>query len=407
VSTNRCNAPGRDCRATQRRDTQAFTITELLVVISIIVLLIAIAVPALSGLMGSSERSLAENQLRAALAAARDAAIQSETGDAAAVFLFTLNPSGSGGHITIVPCVVAGQIEDIDDNNQGPSNTNQFRTRDVFVPIPTIEPIQLPRGWSVRAFAPPGTVFDNSTQMEQWYETYDTGGATAAQTRLKGHWLFPENAFYDPARPKEGTVRQSFIVRFKVGTGELDTSTGATALFFDPVYDTDATFRGQAPYNHYRADQLRIDTMIAPNAQTFVRRMLGDRPDFLTSNPAQMRNRRYLLGDSSLDTVMVRPVTELSLFQEQKMAASIGAGALNRNTGTLYGDAQGATPKRPTLDTSLFASGVTFDEINDRIDQWIEGRYHVNNQAGSPLVASDARLFTIEHYLGQMQELVP
>src|ERR1051325_9164938 len=117
----------------------AFTITELLVVIAIIVLLIAIAVPALSGLMGSSERSLAENQLRAALSAA----IQSETGDGAAVFLFTLNSNGNGGHITVVPCIAAGQLEDIDDNALAPSNTNLLRTRDVFVPIPNIEPVQI------------------------------------------------------------------------------------------------------------------------------------------------------------------------------------------------------------------------------------------------------------------------
>src|SRR4051812_14600321 len=116
-----------------RHPRRAFTITEILVVISIIVLMIAIAVPAFSSLIGSSERALAENQLRAGLAAARDAAIQSETGDGAAVFFFT-----PGGRISIVACTAVGQIEDQVPPVGAVPTTNI--TRDVFAPVPGMEP---------------------------------------------------------------------------------------------------------------------------------------------------------------------------------------------------------------------------------------------------------------------------
>src|SRR5205085_6638900 len=198
-----------------------FTITEVLVVIAIIVLLIAIAVPAFSSLMNSSERNLAENQLKAAIAAARDAAIQSDTGDAAAVFLFTLSPGGNGGHITIVPCVVAGQIQDTTDNQpMQPGSTNAV-VRDVLVPITQITPMQLPRGWSVRAYAVPGSVYDGTRQKELWYEGFDPSGTAQAGV---GGWIFPETNFYDPtASPPpatgKGSPRQSFMIRFKAGTG--------------------------------------------------------------------------------------------------------------------------------------------------------------------------------------------
>jgi hypothetical protein len=311
----------------------------------------------------------------------------------------------------VVPCIVVGQLDDVDDNSSQQTPTTIHRMRDVLVPIPNIAPMQLPRGWSVRAYAAPGTMFDGvaNGQAERWYETYTSpGGQPLAGA---GHWVFPETAFFDPGKPKQGSLRQSFMVRFKVGTGALDTSSGGTALVFDPIQET--SFRTTAPYSTFRADQLRIVDKIAPNAATWMRRVL-DRPEYGDpSNAPKMQELRYILGDASLDTVMVRPVTELALFKEVAMAASIGASGLNRATGTIYGDpnappgASALLPISASIDTSLFGTGLTGAQVNDRVTKWIEGRYHVNDQAGSPLVASDARVFTVERYLGQAQELVP
>jgi prepilin-type N-terminal cleavage/methylation domain-containing protein len=389
------------------RRHNAFTITELLVVIAIIVLLIAIAVPAFSGLMGSSERNLAENQLKAAIAAARDAAIQSETGDAAAVFFYNVSPSGGGGHITIVPCLVVGSFDDVDDPANVTAATPVWH-REVLVPISTIEPTQLPRGWSVRGFAPPGTLYSGQG-TEPWYELYLNSGTAQARQNRNGNWVFPETAFCNsnPAiSPPPGSSRQSFMVRFKAGTGVLDTGDVSTALVFDPWPDpTNRT--SQSPWRDYRPDQLILQRTVAPNATTWVRRFLPNRVDQQT--PDNDLRRRKVLGDSSMDTVLVRPVTELSLYLETKMAASIGAGALNRNTGSVYADkdSTGQIATHPTIDLSLFSAGVTEDKVCDRIDKWIMGKYHVNDTDSNPLVSSDARVFTIDNYLGQVQELVP
>jgi type II secretory pathway pseudopilin PulG len=399
---------------------------ELLVVISIIVLLVAIAVPSFSSIMGSSERSLAENQFKAALAAARDAAIQSDTGDAAAVFIYTINSNGAGGRLTIVPCIAVGKLFndclDGDPDNDNP--TNNAPSRDVFAPIATIEPMQLPRGWSVRAYAGPGMIYDGPGS-EMWYESYGSGGGagTTGQPGVSPQWVFPETAFYPPdsraaTDAKKGTFRQSFMVRFKAGTGALDTGAGETALVFDPVSGTQ--FRAQPPYSDFRADQLRIGGTggtpgnIVPNAATWVRRILANRPEFVDppGTTTGLKKLRRIIGDGSLDTILVRPVTELALYQEQRMAAAIGASDVNRATGTIYGDpAAGADetiPQMPTLDTSLFSTpGLSGADITARINKWIEGRYHLNNQDALPLMASDARVFTVDHYLGHVQELVP
>jgi type II secretory pathway pseudopilin PulG len=396
-----------------RRATQAFTITELLVVIAIIVLLIAIAVPAFSSLMESSERNLTENQFKAAIASARDAARQSGSADAAAVIIYTLNPGG-GGHITIVPCIVAGQLEDVIDPALSRTLSSNLVMRDVLVPIPTMQPTQLMRGWSIRGFAPPQTMYDGNTGSEPWYEVYDsaTSGQGRARTHRDGNWLFPESAFYVPTvgtgGASAGTSRQSFMIRFKAGTGQLDVGNTRTALFFDPAPSGDprsARFRSARPYADCRADQLRLQDKIAPDAATWVRRVLT-RTDFgSATNPADM-NRQLLLGDECVDTVLVRPVTELALYQEQTMAAAIGAASLNRFTGTIYADQAGDVPPRPIIDTTLFGAGAPSpDTVCDRVDEWIFGRYAPS--AGGAPVASDARIFTIEPYLGQVQELVP
>lgn len=57
-----------------------YTIVELLAVAGILIILLAFAAGALGSLLRSSERSLAENQLRVGLSAARDLALRSESG---------------------------------------------------------------------------------------------------------------------------------------------------------------------------------------------------------------------------------------------------------------------------------------------------------------------------------------
>jgi len=360
---------------------RAFTLAELIVVISIIVLLLAIAVPAFRNLLYSSERSLAENQMRAGITAARDAAIQSESGDAAAYFSFT-----PGGRLRIIPVVQVGTITDIQTSSNGSQPGGIEADRDVFVPLGTSEPVQLPRWWSVRGYTPPLTTENREAGGRHgWYENLRLRGD-------QGNWVFPETGFIDPADGEAGWTQQSFIIRFTGGTGELDASNRNLAIVLD-VSATDE-FRNAAPWS---IPALRAD--IATNQARFARRVLAERQDL--TDP----NRLRILGDRSLDTVLVRPVSELGLYDERRLAAGLGATSLNRVTGTLYAN-DTTDPTRaaliPTLDTGLF-TGVNEEEIADMINRWIEGRLTMNGE----LVESESRVFGLQNYLGQMQEVEP
>jgi prepilin-type N-terminal cleavage/methylation domain-containing protein len=383
---------------------RAFTIIELLVVIGIIVLLIAIAVPAFSSMLQSTERSLAENQLKAAIAAGRDAAIKSEAGDAATVFFFT-----PGGRVTAVPCVAVAQIEDFSRHNTTSPTAFPLVTRDIFVPVAGSTPIQMPRGWSVRGFAAPGTTYTGAAatnndvdQFEPWYESYF--GGTLGPNVAAGCWVFPETGFIDARAAAvnnnttpSGTRRQTFMVRFKAGSGDLDLSTTSTALIFDPVAGDPATvttFRTAAPFSNFRADQLRVLTSVAPSPAAFVKRVINHP----SVTPQQ---RRQLLGDRSPDTVLARPVTELALYEEARLATGIRARGLNRATGTLYGDLM-----MPRYDTALLPADISNQaQLATAIRRWIEGRPGTTPpEVREPF---DARVYTLQRYMGQLAEVEP
>ncbi|MFZ4431365.1 MAG: hypothetical protein ACOYPS_13560, partial [Phycisphaerales bacterium] len=226
------------------RSGGGFTITELLVVIVIFVLVIGIAIPAFTSMVQSSERSLAENQLRVGLSSARDAAIQSPASDAAAVFFFQ-----PGGRVSIVPCISVGFLED-DENSRGTATGRRGVSREVFVPLATAAPIQLPRNWGIRAYTPANTVGGTDVaatgDANGWYDSLAAGTTSPA---ADGHWLFPETNFINPAAANAGATgwqRQTFMVRFRNGTGELDAGNRALALVIDPV--AAQNFRQTAPF---------------------------------------------------------------------------------------------------------------------------------------------------------------
>ncbi|MFA6046424.1 MAG: type II secretion system protein, partial [Phycisphaerales bacterium] len=121
--------------------TRAFSMIELLVVITILGLLIGFGVPAISNILQDSEQSLAENQLRNGLLACRDAAIRADKADAAAVFFFRPD-----GRTVVVACQYVGKIQDV-HNDKGTLNgaDDGREVRDVFVPLADIAPITLPK----------------------------------------------------------------------------------------------------------------------------------------------------------------------------------------------------------------------------------------------------------------------
>ncbi|MFZ4575289.1 MAG: hypothetical protein ACOYN0_12880, partial [Phycisphaerales bacterium] len=321
-------------------------------------------------------------------AAGRDAAIQSEGGDGAAVFFFE-----PGGRLSIVPCVQVATIRDSIAPQTDPLTGLTSIDRDVFVPVPNSEPVQLPEGWVVRGYASPGSFDNGASDPNGWYE-----GPMWTPRRALGNWVFPETGFYDRFRGDQGRNRQTFMIRFKKATGEIEGADRRTCLVVDLSPDDD--FRVQPPWS----DIPRLDR--AEDLPLAVRRVAS-----LVNDAAGLpTSEARWLGDVSSDTVLTRPVTELALHEEASLARAMGFRGVNRVTKCLY-DSDTTNPAlpaiTPVLDDSLFPTGVTDPaEVVDMINRWLEGRLVMSGGNGEP-VASDARLFTFQHYAGQVEEISP
>lgn len=356
------------------RGHRAFTLVELLVVITIFVLLLAIAVPSFSSLRYSSERAQAENQLVTSLNQARSAALTSEsTGDTAAVFFFD-----NIGRLRVVTCVDVGDVTDTD-------TLGKAIVRDVFVPVASYPVVQLPRGWSVRGFAPVGTA-DTGTGSG-WYDTGKSGNRVLSSTT--GNWVFPETAFYDPTNgdKKQGKNRQTFMIRFQGGTGVLRTDVTTPAVVLDPSPAT--LFRTASPWSEYRFDS-------TDRPEVLVRRAIAR-----AATQPLWNQLPAILGDDAVDTVLTRSITELALYDENELAGAIGARGLNKSTNSIYGGTKATVPPtEPRIDTTLFGNSYNAAEVTQRINDWILG-------VGDDTKPSDVRLYTIDRYSGQAREVLP
>ncbi|MCH7961767.1 MAG: hypothetical protein IIC49_05485, partial [Planctomycetes bacterium] len=270
---------------------------ELLVVVAIATIMLLIAVPAFKSLTYSTRRASAENALKGGLRTARLIAIGAGEGrDVAAVFIHE-----PGGRITIVPCVLVGEFLE----------TRLGRRVKVFAPVSGVDAVQLPPGWSVRAYAPPNSIVGGNNESEGWYSSRN-------YPRTQGNWIFPETGFYDITRADDGDNRQTFMVRFRGGSGELDLSHPEPVLVLD-VAPTNS-FRLSGIWSKHRADTA-IDLV------RFVRRVLGDDVTF-TGNQGRA-NRQNLLGNEATDTVLARAVGQLAVYNERRLAAGVGARRLN------------------------------------------------------------------------------
>lgn len=347
---------------------QGFTLTELLVVISLIVLLLAVAVPAFSSMLYSNDRSLADNQLRIAMQNARDAAVRSDGGDTAAVFLLPPN-----GKLRVVTCVQVGELSDTD---------NQGRTviRDVFVPVPLLQPIDLPKGWTVRGFAPPGAIVTDSTG---WYE-----GAHLIPG--EANWVLPETGFFDPNSPTSGRNRQSFMIRFSAGSGAVAPRSAREVLVLDIV--ANQAFRTAGVFANYRLDQ-------ATDVAAMTRRILD------SGSGLSLVDQRSLLGDEATDTVLCREVAQVSLQDERRVVSGLGGRGVNLSTGNVYGVAgsPGTVPTSPSIDTSIFNLG-NGREISRAIGELVVGQYRGRD---GKKVQTEVKLFGLDRYSGRVREVTP
>ncbi len=417
----------------RRTRDRAFTVVELLVVIAIIVIVLTIAVPSFRALVYSSERSLAFNSVESAVASARDLALRSAGGDdGAVVFLFD-----AGGPMRIVPAVRVGSFR----QSLQPDNLadNGSLTLDVFAPVQDVPPIEMPRNWHVRGYAPAGSMIDvlPIRDIARWYNGDTTGGFNInSDAKEERNWVFPETGFYPVdsqitagngagAGPRPAlntrTSRQSFMIRFDARTGGLSENRGLS-LFVDPRPSTEDRPGGDRP----NVDQLRVRPDRAEDLVRWARSILSSAPFNPTTGQALVPpyrsnadpGRPVYIGIDSNDTVLVKPVTRIAVYDERRLAQSLGARGLNAATGTIYDDIApdaAGTDAVIRFDQALFRDGFNADTIRENINRWIEGDTNLDGQIGGDpddlpgdLQPDEpqARLYLIRPLTGELTEVL-
>ena len=371
---------GQDARAA------AFTVTELLVVITLIVILVLIAVPSFQAMIYSSEEGMAETHVRNAIRAARDAALRSNGGaDGAAVFFFE-----PGGRTSILPCVKVGEITDWANFRAATSGSRTDTTRrEIFAAAPGFSPVLLPRNWMVRGYVSANSFSDS------WFIsglTTNTGAAAAGQR----NWVFPETGFFDVDAPDDGYHRSTFMVRFQAGTGALVGANTEPVLVLSPR--NSAKGRGIAPYNSDpKANREGMEDPVK-----FVRTWLAK-----SVVAPGVDHKRRILGRFSSDMVLARPVMQLAVYNERKLASALRV-SLDRETGSVYAGllALGLTNHTGYVPTYVGPVPVYIEDIDD----YIEGDANLDRKVRSGTDASapdhpEAKLFAIDRQTGVLRAM--
>ena len=379
----------------------AFTIVEMLVVVSIVAILVTLAVPSFQAMLKGSEEVLAENQLKAAMRAARDAAIRSGSGnDAAAVFFFT-----EEGRTQIVSYVKAASVRETVQNSAGGGSSVE---REIFVPAQGIQAVQLPKNWTVRGYAPPGYI--EESQEGGWYSSQGVGYVTRYEAD-KPNWVFPETAYFDAKDADEGPKRSTFMVRFEGGTGRLVTSPADAVLVLAPAMTPEAiTQRLNLRTSDAQQNIAEWHRNIGADPAGYVRRIMKTRlsvqnPGNATDARQLETDRLKLIGRQSTDMVLTRPVTQIALMDETRLARALGV-ELPREWNALV---QPLDSSRTNL--SLDDREPAFPAAADgtstaavRVNAWIEGDSNGDGNYGSSTPGSrdevEAKVFVFDRYTG-------
>ena len=421
-----------------QRVRRAFTLIEMLVVVTLLIVVLGVAVPAFRGMIDASERSLSENALRVGVRVARDLALRGE-GDAAIVFFRDLD-----GRMRMVPALQVGTLADSGLNPFAtfPFNpeTDPVVERDVFAPVGASAQIQMPKGWTVAGYADPNTIDIRISSLftEGWYnsEAYgDAGQARGETARLDGNWLLPETAYYETfmlapgAPPPSGftstvsgadisrTPRQTFMVRFQSGTGQLVRG-AAPALVIDPRPTAIGRGLFTPDVRWMRANRIE-------DARAWAQRVLRQ-DDVNSDGVADFIDETFrviTIGNYSNDTVLAGPVSRLALFRAEDLAQGLGAKGLNRATNSLYAPIERSGRIGFDL-TGLFENHPFIDEPNEvriGINRWIQGDTNfvaaggfensdtdgdgnVYGDAGDGVEADTpkAKIFIVEHGTGEL-----
>ncbi|MDF1808488.1 MAG: prepilin-type N-terminal cleavage/methylation domain-containing protein [Phycisphaerales bacterium] len=401
---------------------RGFTIIELLVVVLIGLIILSIAVPAFQSMIYSSNRSLAVNAVEAASLMARDVALSSGQ-DGAVVFVY----DPVIGKVQIIPAVMVGTLKESTAAPVGGGglgfNETPFFYRDVFVPATSGETIEMPSFWMVRGYAPPHSMIDRDSAGNPaavWF-TSDAYGGVNPNDAVKDsdHWVFPETGFFarnsqvvggsldgdfDNVNAADPTARQSFMIRFNARTGVMSRDTNS-ALFLNPRNSRLRPY-GDQPRDLERA--LRVD--LADDVEAWAQRAVEagnlTPEDTIPWSPNDETLRTQIIGNASNDTILVKPVTRIAVYDERKLGIGVNARGLNKLTNTLYLPAdQSSADNEIKFDETLFASGFSESLLIEQIDQWIDGDTNFDgffNSEDEP----ETRLYLIQSYTGELQEVL-
>lgn len=402
--------------------SRAFTVVELLVVVVIILIVLTVATPAFQALIYSSSRSQAFNTVNAAALAARELALRSASGEDGAV-VFIYDRSGS---MRIIPAVKVGSIYEPvwGAGGAGPGGASGLGAspmvkRDVFAPVPQAPAFEMPTFWNVRGYAPARSMVEfvpgerPREDVAVWYNSSLYGGANpVAQEKSEGNWIFPETAFYNtntrvaPVGANRPTARQSFMIRFDARTGGLS-SNRDTALFIDPRPSRTDRIGDDRP----SAEELWLRPDRAENLAAWAQGLIAagpfganGRPLTPPFQPVDDNVRLSYIGLASNDTVLVKPVARIAVYDERQMGRDIGARRLNNETNSVFRPFTPAAGGDIGLDPELFNGSVP-NNIRRRINAWIEGDTNFDeefNEQDQP----QARIFLVRPSTGELTEVL-
>lgn len=376
---------------------RAFTVVELLVVVVIILIVLTVATPAFQSMLYSAARSESANTVNAAVLAARELALRSAGGDDGAV-VFVYDRDGT---MRIIPAVRVGTVLEpvygAGGAGGGPTPVGGAPRvrRDVFAPVPEAAAFQMPAFWNVRGYAPANSMIEYvpgerpSENLAVWYNSAMYGATDVSSNsnnpKLEGNWIFPETAFYDidqraaPSGRNAPTARQSFMIRFDSATGTVSADR-SPALFIDPRPSTFNRPGGARPEARQR--WLRPDR--AEDLGAWARGLIASPP--FTEDGERIRIGRYeeinfnvklsYIGMSSNDTILVKPVSRIAVYDERVMARDLGARRLNPATNSLYLPVA-REPNQPgnQIDLSLFGGSYPdgLQGLRRNINRWMDG----------------------------------
>lgn len=290
----------------------------------------------------------------------------------------------------------------------------------------------MPAFWNVRGFAPANSMIESvpgqlpRQEVAVWYNSQLYGGFNVnlsdnTNPKLEGNWVFPETSFYDINQPAsrsgvdELTARQSFMIRFDSRTGALSSNT-APVLFVDPRPSTAGRPGGERPQARQR--WLRPDR--AEDLGSWARGLINSAPFNNNGDPATPpftevddAVRLSFIGLSSNDTVLVKPVSRIAVYDERRMARDLGARRLNPETNSLYLPVvRGSNQVGNEIDFSLFGGSYPDGPSGLRrdINRWING--DTTGPQGRPdgsigeNDAPQARIYLVRPGTGELTEVL-